>query len=149
MQHSFYFGVTMIKQAIAIFFYLHRVRIQPEVRKSNLIAVFQVYSTHFKWLCSMTVAKQMNVIVYCCCFFKRILKVPSINSMICPLEETFICKQKTQACNNLLIKWEKWLLTKHQNKKGHFRLRESWQLFIIRKKHCNKVLDQLLKLMFG
>lgn len=48
---------TRIKQSIAIF-YLHKLTIQLEVRKADLIPDFQVYTAHFNWLCSVTTAEQ-------------------------------------------------------------------------------------------
>lgn len=63
MQHSFYFGVIYKDKAVHCNFciYLHKFRIQLEVRKADFIAVFQVYTADFNWLCSVTKAQQIYI----------------------------------------------------------------------------------------
>lgn len=99
------------------FFYLHKLRIQLEVRKADFIAVFQVYITHPNWLCSVTVAEQIYLF-----FFFSPLKygnpITEFHNFFHLGTDLLVKERKTRACNNPLIKWENDSVDqKHQNKK--------------------------------
>lgn len=64
MPHCFYFGVIYKDKAVHCnFLYLHKFRIQLEIGKTDFIAVLKVYTADFNWLCSVTTAQQIYILL--------------------------------------------------------------------------------------